>query len=299
MTNVSETPAGLEIALEHGRHRLVVSEIGAGLRSWTVGGREVLASFTPGTPDAAFCGKVLIPWPNRVRDGRYRFDGVEHRLEISEPERASALHGLVLWSRWHGVRSSSRRATFSYELRPQTGYPFSLRLAVDYELESEGVAVTLRATNVGEQRAPFGAGLHPYLAAADGEVALEIPARTRLPVDDRLLPAGPPTPVQGTDGDFRRGRALGTVSLDACFGDLQRDPAGLARVRLVTRGGTRVLAVWMDETFRFVQVYTVPGAIAIEPMTCAPDALNSGDGLLVLEPGASFTGRCGVTAAGF
>jgi aldose 1-epimerase len=299
VTNVSETPAGLEIALEHGRHRVVVSEIGAGLRSWTVGGCEVLASFTPGTPDAAFCGKVLVPWPNRVRDGRYRFDGVEHRLEISEPERASALHGLVLWSRWRGVRSSSRRATFSYELRPQTGYPFSLRLAVDYELESEGVAVTLRATNVGERRAPFGAGLHPYLTTADDEVALEVPARTRLPVDDRLLPAGPPTPVQGTDGDFRRARPLGTMSLDACFGDLQRDPAGVAHVRLVTRGETRVLAVWMDETFRFVQVYTVPGAIAIEPMTCAPDALNSGAGLLVLEPGASFTGRCGVTAAGF
>jgi aldose 1-epimerase len=277
----------------------VVSEIGAGLRSWTVGGREVLASFTPGTPDAAFCGKVLVPWPNRVRDGRYRFDGVEHRLEISEPERASALHGLVLWSRWRGVRSSSRRATFSYELRPQTGYPFSLRLAVDYELEPEGVAVTLRATNVGEQRAPFGAGLHPYLTTADGEVALEVPARTRLPVDDRLLPAAPPTPVEGTDDDFRRARPLGSASLDACFGELHRDPAGEANVRLVTRGATRVLAVWMDETFRFVQVYTVPGAVAIEPMTCAPDALNSGDGLLVLEPGASFTGRCGVTAAGF
>jgi aldose 1-epimerase len=299
MTNVSETPAGLEIALERGRHRLVVSEIGAGLRSWTVGGREVLASFTPGTPDAAFCGKVLVPWPNRVRDGRYRFDGVEHRLEISEPERASALHGLALWSRWRGVRSSSRRATFAYELRPQTGYPFSLRLAVDYELEPEGVAVTLRATNVGEQRAPFGAGLHPYLTTADGEVALEVPARTRLPVDDRLLPAGPPAPVEGTDDDFRRARPLGSASLDACFGDLHRDPAGEANVRLVTRGATRELAVWMDETFRFVQVYTAPGAIAIEPMTCAPDALNSGDGLLVLEPGASFTGRCGVTAAGF
>jgi aldose 1-epimerase len=299
MTNVAETPAGLEIALEHGRHRLVVSEIGAGLRSWTIGGREVLASFTPATPDAAFSGKVLVPWPNRVRDGRYRFDGVEHRLEISEPERASALHGLVLWSRWEGVRSSSRRATFSYPLRPQTGYPFSLRLAVDYELDSEGVAVTLRATNVGERRAPFGAGLHPYFTTADVEVALEVPARTRVPVDDRLLPAGPATAVQGTDDDFRRARALGTLSLDACFGDLHRDPAGVARVRLVARGGTRVLAVWMDETFRFVQVYTVPGAIAIEPMTCAPDALNSGDGLLALEPGASFTGRCGVTAAGF
>jgi aldose 1-epimerase len=299
MTNVSETPAGLDIALEHGRQRLAVSEVGAGLLSWTIGDRELLASFAPGTPDAAFSGKVLAPWPNRVRDARYRFDGVDHRLEVSEPERRTALHGLVLWSRWSGRRSDPRRATLSYDLAPQTGYPFSLRLAVDYELESDGVALTLRATNVGSRRAPFGAGLHPYLATPSDDVTLELPARMRIPVDDRQLPAGPPIAVQGTDQDFRRARPLTRVSLDRCFGDLVRDPAGVARVRLATRLGTRALAVWMDESFQFIQVYTVPGAIAIEPMTCAPDAFNSGDGLIVLEPGASFTGRCGVTAAGF
>jgi aldose 1-epimerase len=301
MTDVSEPPTGVELALEDGRQRLLVSEIGAGLRSWTIGGRELLATFTPGTHDAAFCGKVLMPWPNRVRDGRYRFDGLEHRLEISEPERTSALHGLVLWSRWRGVRSSSRRATFSYELHPQPGYPFSLRMAVDYELYSDGLDVTLRATNVGERRAPFGAGLHPYLTTAGAsrdDVALEVPARTRVPVDDRLLPAGVPAPVDGTDHDFRRARAVGAVALDTCFGDLDRDPAGVARVRLAARASTRMPSVWMDDSFRFVQVYAAPGAIAIEPMTCAPDAFNSGAGLLVLEPGASFTGRCGLTAAG-
>jgi aldose 1-epimerase len=299
MTNVSKTPAGLEIALERGRHRLVVSELGGGLRSWTVGDRELLATFTAGTENAAFAGKVLAPWPNRVRDGRYRFDGAEHRLEVSEPERGNALHGLVTGSRWRGRRSQARRATFSYDLGPQTGYPFSLRLAVAYELAADGVQVTLRATNVGSQRAPFGAGLHPYLATEGEDLTLEVPARTRIPVDERQLPAGPPTAVQGTDQDFRRARPVDGVALDTCFGDLVRDPDGVVRVRLAPRAGTRALAIWMDESFQFVQVYTVPGAIAVEPMTCAPDAFNSGDGLLVLEPGVSFTGRCGVTAAGF
>jgi aldose 1-epimerase len=299
MTKVSETPATREIALEHGRQRLVVSELGAGLRSWTVGDRELLASFTAGTEEAAFAGKVLAPWPNRVRDGRYRFEDAEHRLEVTEPDRNNALHGLVVWSRWQGRRSQPRRATFSYDLGPQTGYPFSLRLAVDYTLASDGVEVTLRATNVGARRAPFGAGLHPYLSTEGEELTLEVPARTRVAVDDRQLPAGPPTPVQGTDQDFRRARPVAGVSLDTCFGNLVRDPDGVARVRLATRATTRALAIWMDESFQFIQVYTVPGAIAVEPMTCAPDAFNSGDGLLVLEPGASFTGRCGVTAAGF
>jgi aldose 1-epimerase len=300
MSAVTEPPTGVVFELEHGRQRLVVSELGAGMRSWTVGGRELLAHFSAGDPDNAFHGKVLVPWPNRIRDGRYAFEGAEHRLELTEPERGSALHGLALWSRWRGTRASARRVTLSYDLAPRAGYPFSLRLAIDYELAS-GVVVTLRATNVGAGRAPFGAGLHPYLApgtARADELTLQVPARTRVPVDERLLPAGPPSAVDGTELDFRRSRPLGALRLDTCFGSLERSPAGVARVRLAHQEGAREVTVWMDQRFRFVQVYTTAGSVAIEPMTCAPDAFNSGDGLLVLEPGASFAGRCGLTAAG-
>jgi aldose 1-epimerase len=128
---------------------------------------------------------------------------------------------------------------------------------------------------------------------------LEVPARTRVPVDDRLLPTGSATPVDGTELDFRRARRLGSLRVDACFGELGRSPAGVARVRLGTNSGPGQLTIWMDERFRFVQVFTADAAIAVEPMTCAPDAFNTGDGLVVLEPGASFTGRCGLIAAGF
>jgi len=162
--------------------------------------------------------------------------------------------------------------------------------------------MTLHATNVGTERAPFGAGLHPYLTPGTADVddmVLEVPAGTRVPVDDRLLPCGPDVAVDGTELDFRRARQLGALRLDACFGDLDRGPAGVARVRVGTHAGAGQLTVWMDERFRFVQVFTADGAVAVEPMTCAPDAFNSGDGLVVLEPGASFTGRCGLIAAGF
>jgi aldose 1-epimerase len=302
MAVVTEPPTGAQFELRRGRQRLVVTEIGAGVRSWTVGGQELLASFSPGEYDAAFCGRVLVPWPNRVRDGRYAFDGAEHRLELTEPERGNALHGLVLHSRWHGVRTSARRVSLSYELHPRAGYPFALALAVSYELASGGIVMTLHATNVGAERAPFGAGLHPYLTPGTSHVddaVLEIPAATRVPVDERLLPSGPAMPVDGTELDFRSPRRLGAVRLDACFGDLGRSPAGVARVRIGTHAGAGRLTVWMDERFRFVQVFTADAAIAVEPMTCAPDAFNTGDGLVVLEPGASFTGRCGLIAAGF
>jgi aldose 1-epimerase len=302
MAAVTDPPTGAQFELRRGRQRLVVTEIGAGVRSWTVGDRELLATFDDGAYDAAFAGRVLVPWPNRVDDGRYTFDGVEHRLELSEPERGNALHGLVLQSRWRGVRTSARRVSLSYTLAPRAGFPFELALAVSYELASGGVVMTVHATNVGAERAPFGAGFHPYLMAGATDVddmVLEIPARMRVPVDERLLPTGPATPVEGTELDFRAPRRLGALRVDACFAELGRSPAGVARVRLGTNSGPGQLTVWMDERFRFVQVFTADAAIAVEPMTCAPDAFNSGDGLVVLEPGASFTGRCGLIAAGF
>ncbi len=303
MTAITEPPTGAQFELRRGRQRLVVTEIGAGVRSWTVGGHELLATFEPGEYDATFAGRVLAPWPNRVRDGRYEFDGAEHRLELSEPERGNALHGLVLQSRWRGVRTSPRRVALSYALEPAPGYPFELALGVSYELASGGVVMTVQATNVGARRAPFGAGFHPYLTpgvTAVDDIVLELPAGTRVPVDEqRLVPSGPATPVDGSELDFREPRRLGALRVDACFGELGRSPAGVARVRLGSKSGPGQLTIWMDERFRFVQVFTADAAVALEPMTCAPDAFNSGDGLVVLEPGASFTGRCGLIAAGF
>jgi len=295
MATVTDPPTGAEHALERGRQRLVVSEAGGGARSWTVDGSELLASFASGTRDAAFAGKPLMPWPNRLREGRYTFEGVEHRVAITEPATSTALHGLTLSSRWRASRTSAHGITLSHQLRGREGYPFALDLAVGYELDSAGVVVTLRATNAGPGRAPFGAGLHPYLRLT-GDITLQVPANTRVPIDDRLLPTGPPTPLSGTELDFRHARRLGDQRLDTCFGDLDRGAAGVASLTLA---GPRRLVVWMDDAFHFVQVFTADGAIAVEPMTCAPDAFNTGDGLLVLEPGASFTGRCGLTASGY
>jgi aldose 1-epimerase len=268
-----------------GDQRLVVSSIGARLESWSIDGRELLA-------DGEFGGKVLAPWPGRLRDGRYRFDGAEHRTPMTERERRNALHGLTTERRWREIRSSSRRLTLAHDLRPEHGYPFSLALEAEYELAARRVVVTLRATNVGSTPAPFGAGLHPYLK---GDV-LELPARVVLPVDDRLLPAGDPAPVAGTELDFRRARAIAAQRIDRCFGELDRDGDGIARVALDGDAGR--VEVWMDASFAFVQIYTNAAGVAIEPMTCAPDAFNSGDGLVVLSPGNTFTGRCGLEAAG-
>jgi aldose 1-epimerase len=298
---------GFELAL--GDERLVVGPVGAALESWSVAGRELLDGPRDEHDDGAFRGKVLAPWPSRLRDGRYRFGGAEHRTALTEPARHNALHGLTTQRPWRSAHASSRRLVLAHDLSGEEGYPFRLRLEASYELVHRGVVATLRATNGGDTPAPFGAGLHPYLrlGAPVDDLLLELPARTRVPVDERLLPAGDPAPVAGTELDFRHPRAIGPLALDTCFADLTRDPDGIARVVLSAPGGERRLTLWMDERFRFVQVYTgdtLPdparrrGGVAIEPMTCAPDAFNSGDGLVVLAPGGSFSARCGLRFSG-
>ena len=306
-TAVPEPPTGAQFVLQRAGQRAVVTEVGATLRSWRVDERQQLDTFQVHELDHGFRGKVLAPWPNRIRDARYVFAGAEYSTAVTEPERRSALHGLVLWVNWRPLRRAADQVTLGYVLHPQPGYPFTLGLEVEYRLESDGLTITLRATNVGVGTAPFGAGFHPYLTLGGGridDVLLELPARTRQPVDERLLPTGAPVDVEATEYDFRRARPIGPLALDTCFGDLERGADGLARVRLTAPDRGRALTLWMEECFSYVHVYTADtlaeparsrGGIAIEPMTCAPDAFNSGDGLLALVPGASFAGRWGLS----
>jgi len=305
----AEPPSGEQFVLEAGGQRAVVTEVGATLRSWEVDGVEQLDGFGADELGEGFRGKALAPWPNRVRDGRYRFAGLEHQLALNELERGSALHGVVAWVNWGALRRSSDGVALRHLLHAQPGYPFSVEVEVEYRLSGEGLHATLTATNVGAAEAPFGAGFHPYLtlpgAGPDDEL-LTIPGRTHVPTDDeRLLPVGPPVPVDGSEYDFRHPRPIGDLVLDACYGDLDRGADGVARVRLARRGGGG-LTLWVDETFRYVHVFTGDPAdparrgkgVAVEPVTCAPDAFNTGEGLLALAPGASLTGRWGLTPQG-
>ena len=164
--------------------------------------------------------------------------------------------------------------------------------------------MTLHATNVGTARAPFGAGLHPYLTPGDARGSTtwcsRSPRARTCPSTSVCCRPARPTPVDGTELDFRRARRLGALRVDTCFGDLGRSPAGVARVRLAHQR-RRAASSRSGWTSASASSRSSPrdAAIAVEPMTCAPDAFNSGDGLVVLEPGASFTGRCGLIAAGF
>ena len=292
---MAANPSGEQFELSSGDQRAVVTEVGAGLRTYSAGGRELLDGYPVEALASSGRGQLLIPWPNRIRDGVYRLDGREHRLPLNEPERGNAIHGLVRWSAWTAVERTADRVVLEHVLHPQPGYPFTLELRVEYSLAAGGLAVRTSATNVGAEACPFGAGAHPYLAVrAVDEAVLRLPAGTVLESDERGIPVGS-SQVEG-QFDFRTPRPVGSVQLDHCFTDLVRDEDGIVRVSLDET------TLWVDESCPYLMVFTgdaLPDAerrrsIAVEPMTCAPNAFESGEGLGVLDPGQTHAAAWGI-----
>lgn len=296
-------PSGEQLELVHRDRRAVVVEVGGGLRTYAVGGRELLDGYAADEMCTSGRGQVLMPWPNRIEDGRYEFDGRSHQLPLTEVEAANAIHGLVRWAAWTVGERETDRVVLEHALHPQPGYPFALSLRIEYALDDDGLTVRTTATNVGAEPCPFGSGMHPYFTLGSptvDEVTLTVPARTVLDPGPRGLPAGRRA-VDGTEWDFRRARRLGATKLDTTFTDLERGDDGRARVVLRSDEREAELTVWADDAYRYFQLFTgdpLPDvdrrSLAVEPMTCPANAFRSGEGLVRLEPGASWTGAWGI-----
>ncbi|MBV8190613.1 MAG: aldose 1-epimerase family protein [Alphaproteobacteria bacterium] len=297
-------PSGEQIAISAGDQQAVIVEVGGGLRSYSVGGRDLLDGY--GTDEMASSGRgqVLIPWPNRLEDGSYEFDGRRQQLPLSEAALGNAIHGLVRWSAWTVAEREPDRVVMKHMLHPQPGYPFTLGVSIEYSISDTGLQVRTTATNLGKDACPFGSGNHPYLRLGTGRIdplVLRIPARTMLRSNERSLPVGKDA-VEGTPYDFRQPRRIGATKLDHAFTDLERDQDGLARVELKDPDQGTGVALWVDRSYAYLMVFTgdpLPNvnrrSLAVEPMTCPPNAFRSGDDLIRLEPGASFTGTWGIS----
>ena len=298
-------PSGRQLELSHGNQRAVVVEVGGGLRTYRVDGHAVVDGYAEHEQCNSGRGQVLLPWPNRLEDGSYEFDGRRHQLPLDETEHQNAIHGLVRWVSWSVGERDGDRVVLEHTLHPQPGYPFSLALTIEYALTDEGLRVTSSATNVGDRPCPYGSGQHPYVtlgAESVDTLELRAPGQTVLHVDDRGLPTGA-VPVEGTEFDFREPKAIGETKLDNAFTDLERGDDGRARVELRDPDGGSALTFWQDESYGYLQLFTgdpLPSvgrrSLAVEPMTCAPNAFRTGDGLLVLEPGATATASWGIQA---
>jgi aldose 1-epimerase len=277
-------------------------ELGAGLREYRVGTRHILDGYPAHSAPSGSRGLPLLPWPNRIADGRYRFDGREHQLPITQVAEHNAIHGLTRQAPWLAVEHTVSRVALATAIDPQPGYPFSLSLRVSYELSAAGLTVETTARNDGDGALPYGAGHHPYLAVSGDSLdraTLAVPAAHRLVIGPRGIPTGEVEGVEGTSYDFRRPRPLGALRLDDCYTGLVRDSAGRAWVSF------EETQLWVDARYGYLMLFTGESlsapherrrGLAVEPMTCPPDAFRRGTGVIVLRPGESVTTRWGIAA---
>ncbi|MGO1422196.1 MAG: aldose 1-epimerase family protein [Brachybacterium sp.] len=284
--------------LEAGAYRAEISSVGAILESLTIGGRDLLVRSPETGPMQFYRGAIVAPWPNRIGDGTYTWDGQEIRTALTEPERGNALHGLVCFQAFSPTALSEDELVLRTELFPSPGYPFHLLLTVHYALDpQEGLTTTVTARNLGAQDAPYGVCPHPYLVAGTEPLdtwSLQVETGTVLTVtEDRLLPTGTAPVTPGGDFDFRTAKTLGPLFIDHAFTDLGRDGQGRVVVSVSAPGGTGVELTAGPEC-PWLQIHTGDRpepennrrGLAVEPMTCPPDAFRSGTDVVRLTSGA-------------
>jgi aldose 1-epimerase len=298
-------PSGRQYVIAHGDHRATIVEVGAAVREYRVADRDVFQGYAEDEVSWAFHGTVLVPWPNRIADGCYEFDGEQLQLPITEPERNCSLHGLGSWVPWSARDHEQDRVTMELRLLPSPGYPFHLHTSVEYVMGPGGLTVTSTSTNAGSRACPYGIGFHAYAAAAPGttidDCTLQLDVRQHFVPDARLIP----TRVEAVDGgplDFLTPASLSGRSFDDGFGAVIADASGRSWARLAGADG-RTVAIWAGPEFGYWQAYSgdylppsrARRSVALEPMTAAPNAFVSGDGLIRLEPGQSVTTVWGAT----
>lgn len=288
--------SGAQTTIRFGAHEAVIVEVGGGLREYRVDGVAILDGYDVDRMADGGRGQPLLPWPNRLEDGEYEFDGRRFHLPVDDLAHRNTNHGLTRWRNWSVASRADDRVTMCHVLYPSTGYPFTLGLQIEYVLGVDGLSVRTTATNLGSSRLPFGAGFHPYFTVGTPTVdaaVLQLAADLFLEVNERRLPTGRSVAVAGSEFDFSAAREIGSTVLDHCFGELRRDPDGLVRVHVRNPATAREVVVWMDAGFKYVQLYSgetlAPErrrqSLAIEPMTCPPNAFHTGTDVLVLEPG--------------
>ena len=303
-TSTSIPLTGVQFQIGAGDYFATITGLGAGLRGFRCRDRPVIAEYGADELPPGAAGQLLVPWPNRIDKGRYAVDGTSYQLDLSEPAHGNAIHGLTRWAGWQEEEHAADVVRLRHTLYGRPGYPFCLDLTAEYRLSAaDGLQVSVTASNAGSRPAPYGTGSHPYLTAGAplvDECELLLPAGRWLPADDRGIPRGQPEDVAGTPYDFREPRLVGSTRIDHAFTGLTSGPDGRVWAEL-SSAGARV-AFWAGQGYRWLQVFTGDPldssrrrrALAIEPMTCPPNAFVTGTDLLILQPGDSITHMWGI-----
>jgi aldose 1-epimerase len=298
-------PTGEQFEITRGAARAIVTEIGAGLRAFEISGVPYVEEFAADAKSPMGAGQVLLPWPNRTKAGQWVYQGEKQQLAITEEARGNAIHGLTRHKEWRLVEHAESSITLAVDIADEPGWPVPLHATITYEVAPRELTVIHEIRNDGGTSIGVGVGTHPYFRIGDvptDELTLTLSAkRVRPALPEEQMPYGEEQDVEGTEYDFRGGRLLEGVDLDTAFTALTPDGAGKHH-HVLSHGETQ-LDVWTGPDFGWVQVFTPADlvgrgrAVALEPMTCPADALNTGTGLIDLQPGETWTGSWGIRLA--
>ncbi len=301
-------PSGEQYEIVSGSTTATATEVGATLRSFAVDGKPVLWGFDEDEMCTGCRGQILAPWPNRLEDGTYEFAGRVGVAALSEPERHNAIHGLMSWLPWTMTRRDDATVHGWCRLPAQPAYPWWLEVEVDYSVGPGALTVATTARNVGDATAPFGLGFHSFLAPGaaglDGS-RLSLPARQHLVLDARMLPVGAEPVEKSAVPAIATGTSLSGLRLDDAYTDLVTEADGRWRAYFSPAGDGEAVIVWADAVFAHIMCYTgdtldpdhLRAGVAVEPMTCPPNAFRSGVDVIALAPGESFRGSWGIQTA--
>jgi aldose 1-epimerase len=276
-------------SISHGKYTAEISTTGAALAALKFEASDLIE---PRTHPRYFSGELLAPWPNRIKDGKYQYRGHDFQLSVNEINRNNALHGLVFDKDWSVITHEKDRIILQIIVDEQEKYPGILELEISYELDELGLLSTLTATNRGASQLPYGASTHPYISVPGldsvNDFKLGFGANKVLLTDEQRLLPTELVDIDTTNFDFRTPRAIGDLFIDHAF---LQDPELPREVSVTSRDGIGIL-ISFNESAKWVQIHTADrsgGAdsrkvLAVEPMTCPPDAFNSGIDLIELLP---------------
>lgn len=285
-----------------------IGQVAAVLRGYSVAGVDYIETSPAEAVAPHACGIVLMPWPNRVAGGQWTWQGSVQQLDITEPETGNASHGLLRYTAYRLTARTEDSVTLAAAIYPQHGWPFTLDTEVTYALTDDGLSVTHRVRNVGEGEAVFGCGAHPYVRIGGvpvDDLCVTIRAGSYLVTNEAMIPVEK-RPLDGALVGLSRGMSLRGLHLDTGFADLAA--VGGRIEHSVAAPDGRALTIWADPVFAYTIVFTpddfpndtsrgpagLHRALAIEPMTCPTNALNTGEGLIHLAPGETWEASWGL-----
>jgi aldose 1-epimerase len=234
-----------------------------------------------------YSGAFMLPFPNRIRNGQYVHAGREYQLPLNDEEYQCALHGFCDDKTLDLVECNEvfGRLVLQGELQGQSGYPFPLFVRHTYRLSVDKIDVTSYVRNDHSIAVPIGVGWHPYiqLEGSIDSYELKIPANHRVVLGEQLVPTGEVT----LENDFEDYQRIGNRYMNDCY--------KLSSGRTLLRNPNTNIEVFVEQDvgsdgYNYGMYYTPPSrnALAIEPMTCAPDAFNNGMGVKSLGSGESM-----------